>query len=151
MTNAHSRNGYRWTINEVLSLQREFELLNLSIDEIASRHNRTVNSIMYKLDQEGFANYNDLYHNLRTNILSSKETSVLNLDSDEEYDDDDDQDYVPCDEDEDEDDEDDDEDDEVENLSLRVNQLEGSVNEIKDMIRQMMNSVNIQTTVSNTI
>ena len=50
----HSRYGNRWTVNEVLSLQREFELLGLSIDEIAQKHKRTPNAIMYKLDQEGF-------------------------------------------------------------------------------------------------
>ena len=54
------RNGNRWTINECLQLQREFELLNLSIDEIAFRHKRTPNAIMFRLDKEGFADYKDL-------------------------------------------------------------------------------------------
>lgn len=57
-----SRIGNRWTVNECLQLQREYELLELSIDEIAARHSRTPNAIMFKLDQEGFADYNTLYH-----------------------------------------------------------------------------------------
>jgi len=55
------RNRKRWTINECLQLQREFELLELSIDEIAKKHKRTPNAIMQRLDKEGFADYNVLY------------------------------------------------------------------------------------------
>jgi hypothetical protein len=65
------RCGNRWTVNECLQLQREFELLNLSVNEIAANHKRTPNAIMFKLDQEGFANYNDLssnYNKLNPNI-----------------------------------------------------------------------------------
>ena len=56
-----SRIGKRWNINECLNLQREFELLTLSIDEIAIKHKRTPNAIMCKLDEEGLAEYNVLY------------------------------------------------------------------------------------------
>ena len=59
----HNRFGNRWTINEVLSLQREFELLGLGIDEMAEKHRRTPNAIMFKLAHEGFADYNVLYTN----------------------------------------------------------------------------------------
>ena len=55
------RNGYRWTVKEVLSLQREFELLEWDIDAIAHKHKRTPEAIMFRLDQEGFADYNVLY------------------------------------------------------------------------------------------
>ena len=63
------RNGFKWSVNEVLSLQREFELLEWDIDTIAHKHQRSPNAIMYKLDQEQFADYNVLfsaYHNLHT-------------------------------------------------------------------------------------
>jgi hypothetical protein len=53
----------RWTINECLQLQREYELLKLSVNEIADLHQRTPNAIMFKLNQEGFADYNMLYSN----------------------------------------------------------------------------------------
>ena len=52
-----------WTIKECLNLQREFELLKLSIDEIALKHQRTPNAIMFKLDEQGLACYNVLYSN----------------------------------------------------------------------------------------
>ena len=59
MTN-YKRVGAKWTINECLRLQREYELLKLSIDEIAALHQRSPQAIMYKLDAEGIADYNVL-------------------------------------------------------------------------------------------
>jgi hypothetical protein len=52
-----------WNIRECLNLQREFELLKLSIDEIALKHQRTPGAIMFKLDEQGLADYNVLYSN----------------------------------------------------------------------------------------
>lgn len=66
------RNGYKWSVNECLRLQREYELLRLSVDEIADLHQRTPNSIMFKLDQEGFANYNTLYLERLNQMANSK-------------------------------------------------------------------------------
>jgi hypothetical protein len=43
------RNGKRWTTSEVLKLQREYELLNLSVQEIAQKHKRSEQSILFKL------------------------------------------------------------------------------------------------------
>ncbi len=145
------RAGFKWTVNEILSLQREFELLGWTIDEIALKHKRTPNAIMYKLDQEGFADYNVLYsnyHDLNSRIdLWKKTTNLhLNYDYDTEIDDSDadddkkDEDYVDS-EDEDEDyiDNDEyDEQDELANLSERVDALEESVSEIRDFIKQLM-------------
>jgi hypothetical protein len=56
----YKRSGNKWTINECLRLQREFELLDLSVYEISLLHERSPNAIMYKLDSEGFAEYNKL-------------------------------------------------------------------------------------------
>ena len=49
----YTRHGKRWTINELLSLQREYELLEFPVDTIALNHQRTVNSILFKLQEEG--------------------------------------------------------------------------------------------------
>ena len=57
MNNNTKRHGFRWSINECLRLQREFELLKLPLHEIACLHGRTINAIMRKLDSEGFSNY----------------------------------------------------------------------------------------------
>ena len=59
----YTRHNNKWTVNELLSLQREYELLGWSIDQIAEKHQRTPNAIMHKLDYEGLADYNVLYSN----------------------------------------------------------------------------------------
>jgi hypothetical protein len=48
------RHNKPWKVRELLNLQREFELLNLPIFEIAELHQRTDKAIMYRLQQEGF-------------------------------------------------------------------------------------------------
>lgn len=83
----YKRFGNRWTINECLQLQREFELLELSIDKIAERHQRTPNAIMIKLNQEGLADYNILYsnyhyHNLNHEIIASNNVTLVVEDED---------------------------------------------------------------------
>ena len=70
----------RWTINECLQLQREYELLKLSVNEIAVLHQRTPNAIMFKLNQEGFADYNILYSNYHN--LNNKMTHKNVVDDD---------------------------------------------------------------------
>ena len=47
------RHGKRWTTSEVLNLQREYELLNWSVQDIAAKHQRSLHSILYKLHAEG--------------------------------------------------------------------------------------------------
>jgi len=149
------RAGFKWTVNEILSLQREFELLGWTIDEIALKHKRTPNAIMYKLDQEGFADYNVLYsnyHDLNSRIdLWKKRTNLqLNYDYDTEIDDSDadddkkDEDYVDNEnsqdsEEEDEEDysEDDYKQDVIDNLSQRVYNLETVVYEIQIILNKL--------------
>ena len=46
------RNGNKWTINELISLQREYELLEMTIQQIAVNHERTIDAILYKLYNE---------------------------------------------------------------------------------------------------
>jgi hypothetical protein len=52
-----NRFGNKWTINEGLSLQREYELLEMNVEEIALKHERSVMAIVYKLKAEGFINF----------------------------------------------------------------------------------------------
>ena len=70
-TNHEQRTGFKWTINECLRLQREFELLNLPVEEIALLHQRSPYAIMYKLDSEGLADFNELYQQTYPNEKSS--------------------------------------------------------------------------------
>ena len=110
-----TRNGKRWNVNECIQLQREFELLQLSVSEIAIRHKRTPNAIMFKLDQEGFANYNVLYSN-HQDLNTTEITNKYQDDDDDNYDDDEEQqeqqeeqEYTPENDDDDDDDNDDEE------------------------------------------
>ena len=47
------RHGKKWTITEVLNLQREYELLEWNVQQIANKHERTIESILFKLHTEG--------------------------------------------------------------------------------------------------
>lgn len=46
------RQNYKWNINELLRLEREYDLLELSVVEIAKLHRRTATAIARKLQYE---------------------------------------------------------------------------------------------------
>ena len=122
------RAGNKWTIPELITLQREYELLELTVQEIAERHKRSVFAIVARLESEGLVE-----------IGASARGDVLNVpvcgDSDSDVeDDDDDEDYKSGDSDCDSDDDASD----VNKLSDRVWNLETSVNEIGGIVKQMM-------------
>lgn len=50
----HKRANKMWTINETLKLQREYELLGMNVNQIASAHKRSVDAIAHRLEHEGF-------------------------------------------------------------------------------------------------
>jgi hypothetical protein len=104
MSPERSRRGNRWTVNECLQLQREFELLNLSIDEIADRHKRTPSAIMNKLDREGLADYNVLYSNYHdlNSQMPIQQTNKYESDEDDEESEQEDEEYTPEEEEDDE-------------------------------------------------
>jgi uncharacterized protein YlxW (UPF0749 family) len=135
------RFGNRWTINECLQLEREFDLLELSIDEMAQRHQRTPNAIMLKLDSEGHADYNVLYsnyHALNTQIVSQTKAEEEEDEEEEDEEEDEDEDY--------ESDADTLVDDvEAENNSLKqqVLNLEKKVNELSDFIMKQNKGSNV--------
>ena len=49
-----SRHYFKWTVNEILQLQREYELLKMNVNDIALSHKRTECAIVSKLVQEQF-------------------------------------------------------------------------------------------------
>jgi hypothetical protein len=51
MTKRHNK---KWNVNEELALQREYELLEWTIKQIALKHERSDKSILFKLQKEGF-------------------------------------------------------------------------------------------------
>ena len=118
--NTTKRNGNRWTVNEVLSLQREYELLEWTIQQIAVKHQRTERAILFRLEFEGIiSSWNDargfnmesykasIEHDVVTEDCFCDEESCLDDDDEDQECCDNDSEYV-ADEDEDEDEEDDD-------------------------------------------
>ena len=87
-TNHELRSGLKWTVNECLRLEREYDLLKLSVEEIALLHQRSPYAIMYKLDSEGIAHFNELYQQTYPNEASNEESE----DSESEINDEDDED-----------------------------------------------------------
>ena len=145
-----NRSGNKWTVNEILSLQREYELLEMSIQEIALKHSRSVDAILYKLDSEGFIdNWNDArgyinYFNKNENYVADEEQ-----DDDEDYQEqDDDEDYEEQD---DADESESDDDDEIVNLTRRVGYVENTVNEIKNMVTNFLYSMNSSINVNSSL
>jgi hypothetical protein len=150
-TYCSKRFGKRWTISECIELQREFELLELSIDEIAEKHQRTPGAIISRLDYEGFADYNVLYSNyynlnsiIHNSNYTSQEEQYAQGDDDEveEQDDDNSSDYQDESYASDSDDEDEDE-DEAESLKTQVMRLEKQVNMLTEMIIKNNSNKNV--------
>ena len=69
----YTRANAKWSVNECLRLEREFDLLKLSVQEIALLHDRSPNAIMYKLDAEGLADYNDVFINRQALKVETKQ------------------------------------------------------------------------------
>jgi hypothetical protein len=78
-THHEQRTGFKWTVNECLRLEREYDLLKLSVEEIALLHQRSSYAIMYKLDEEGIAEFNQLYQQTYPN----QEASVVDAEESE--------------------------------------------------------------------
>ena len=90
----YRRANAKWTINECLRLEREFDLLKLSIDEIAALHERSAQGIMYKLDSEGLADYNVLAvcgtnYQLRHSDINNQDSNHEDEDEEDEEDEED--------------------------------------------------------------
>lgn len=133
----YKRNGNKWTINEILTLQREYELLEWGVEQISKKHERTVMAILCKLKAEGFIS---CFKEARGFDVEAFKKSIMNENiykEEDEEDDEEDDDY--------EDDEYDDEDynyepddsNDVEQLTERVWSLETSVNEISSIVKNI--------------
>lgn len=152
------RHNFKWNINEILSLQREYDLLEMTIQDISDKHERTIVAILYRLQQEkiieswidarGYQEFSKTQNYLVGSLDSGVNAYdyVEDVDNNETDDDDDykDSDYEETEEDvttevEDEDDEgEDDEDDNISALSQRVWGLETAVSDIKGMIGTLL-------------
>ena len=143
MTVNNRRQGNKWTINELISLQREYELLELTVQEIAGRHQRSETAILYKLESEGLI---DTWNSARgfvsedyqNSVSSNKEQVEAEAEDVEECcGGDDDEEYQFVEEAESDDDDISDDESEVEKLTERVWSLETSVGEISSMVKNI--------------
>ena len=128
----YKRSGNKWTVNELISLQREYELLELTIKEISIKHQRSVEAILFRLESEGFIDkwstsrgFDDYFYNNKYVEDESEE------EDDEESDD----------EESEEDDEESDEEDDVDKLVERVWNLETNIKEIGSIVKQIFNNM----------
>lgn len=144
MTVNNRRQGNKWTINELISLQREYELLELTVQEIAEKHQRSETAILYKLESEGLI---DSWNSARGFVSQDYQNSVssnkepVNYDEAEDVEEccggDDDEEYQFVEEAESDDDDISDDESEVEKLTERVWSLETSVSEISSMVKSI--------------
>jgi hypothetical protein len=152
--NSYKRSGNRWTVNELISLQREYELLEWTVGQISEKHQRSVEAILYKLESEGFISSWNYARGFNTEQYQSSCTENVELDLQEAVDADDEEtvlddcaaeDSEYFDEGDDEDDEDDmtidDDQSDVDRLTERVWNLETSVSEINTMVKQMFDTM----------
>lgn len=136
--NTHKRAGKKWTITETLSLEREFDLLNLSLQEMASRHKRTEEAILFKLESEGLIDCWDKVSGFNLDDYRNRMNGGDDLDDD--YVDDEHDDYEEDGQDEDDDDScclEDVTDHDIGMLTERIWSLETSVSQISAMVKQM--------------
>lgn len=159
----YTRRGNKWTVNEILSLQREYELLEMDIQEIALKHGRSVQAILYKLDKEEIINnWNDArgYNNYLNKSESHEGEYVYGDDQYVSDDDDyietqdasDDDSYDVSDDEQDvSDDDESDDDDEIVNLTRRVGYVENTVNEIKNLITNLLKSINNNISITSSL
>jgi len=146
MTVNNRRQGNKWTINELISLQREYELLELTVQEISANHQRSETAILYKLEREGLI---DSWNSARGFVSEDYQNSVSFIskgvvdyeeDVEEEQEvggDDDDEEYQFNEDAESLDDDISDDESEVEKLAERVWSLETSVSEISSMVKNI--------------
>jgi TATA-binding protein-associated factor Taf7 len=142
------RHRFPWSHNELERLNREYENQELTVQEIAALHERSVMAIFFKLESEGLINK---WQEARGWSAYSKEMcysdqetdSVENEDGDYEEGDEEDGDYEEEDEEEDKDDgdyeeedEEDEEDEEYDAYSIKqqMNFLQTQINNIRRIV-----------------
>ena len=145
MTVNNRRQGNKWTINEMNTLQREYELLELTVQEIAVNHQRSETAILYKLESEGLIEswnsargfISEDYQNSVTFITKEVVDYEEDVEDEKEVGGDDDEDYQFEEDDESLDDDISDDESEVDKLAERVWSLETSVSEISSMVKNI--------------
>jgi len=146
VNNTYKRHYNRWTVNEILSLQREYELLEMTVKQISLKHQRSVYAILYKLELEGFIDswgdargFDECDDTLEYKVCTSQmseNSDVLTLDDTHKMNSKLDDDNVSN----------------VDKLTERIWNLETTVNDISGMVKQMFdNMVSSKSKKNNTL
>ena len=132
----------KWSIQESLRLVREYDLLEMSIQEIAVAHQRTTNAILHRLQLEGLI---DTWSAARGfDSVDFKRSNGLELKGSAQDEDDDDvscdssSDYTESDNDEESDDEEEEEFEESFKEGILPWTVETGLREIGDMVRKLL-------------
>lgn len=99
-----NRQHFKWNINELIRLEREYDLLELNIKEIAILHQRTAYAIAMKLQSEGIiSNYTVARGYIKSASDSDCNSKTNNYLIDDNKDSDSSSEYIPSDSDSDSD------------------------------------------------
>ena len=147
------RHNFKWNVNELLSLQREYELLEMTIQDIANKHERSIDAVLFRLQKEGFietwidARGYQEYSKTLPYLAGSLDSSINAYDYDEDVTDDDlandkDSDYEEENE-ISEDDENYEHEDEYDiyNVNQRIWGLENAIKDIKCVINKLLSRI----------
>ena len=132
--NTHKRSGNKWTVNEFLSLQREYELLEWTIQEISEKHQRSVIAILFKLESECLI---DSWETARGYSMYA----VVNEDEDNESDEEESESDDESDEDESESGEENYCESKTTKLSRRVSNLEINLKELTSAVNKLCDNI----------
>ena len=131
------RRNYKWNINEILRLEREYDLLQLDVNEIAKLHQRSPTAIARKLQCEDIiSNYKTARGFMNsTSDIETKPPLCVIIDDNEDYS----SEYIPSIYDSDSDSDSSVEIIENNNVTKRVDKLETSVSNMEGMLTKMYN------------
>jgi len=153
LSNIPSRHRSRWTNSELNNLHNEYEMKQLTVQEIAKLHKRSLHGILNKLEEENLIESsweNARGWSFQNALLKTKQNLVDNREREEEEEEEDDvsvegddlndEDYVP--EEEEEEEEEDLEDDEEEfdaySLKQKVKNLEEQIATIYGLLEKVL-------------
>lgn len=141
-----TRQNLKWSINESLRLQREYELLECSISEMARLHKRSEDAIRFRLIHEGLLIETGRKSNIRFEVEEDDSSEYVPSDSESESEfdsevDEDDVSYYSQDE---------FEENEIihvdNNVQDRVEKLETSVSTIENMVSKLYSFITTKNT-----
>lgn len=139
----YRRSGFKWTVNELISLQREYELLDWTVQQIAEKHERSVEAILFRLESEEFIDswntsrgYNQIDYQ---NAIEGGDSLESNVQEEEEEDEDEEESSI-CEDPND-----------IQVLTERVLTLENVIFDVKDMMQQLMSEMKKNVSGNNSV